>query len=184
MKAIFQTGGHLPGLGHRGVGSGAGQHAVARRPVLMCETGHFATLWHRSPKRLGLEVEFIPGDWRRGAIRPPDRRQACGRQAAPDQGGLRRPQRDLDRVESNIAAVRKAIDAAKHPALLLVDTISSLGSLDYRHDEWGVDVTVGRLAEGADAAAGPVSFNAVSQKAMKASETARCRAPTGTGPTC
>ncbi len=175
MKAIFQT--RETVIIYPASGTGAWEAALVNTlspgdKVLMAETGHFATLWHRLAKRLALDVEFIPGDWRRGA--PAD--QIGARLAEDKQHQIKAVcvvhNETSTAVESNIAAVRKAIDGAKHPALYLVDTISSLGSLDYRHDEWGVDVTVGGSQKGLMLPPG-LSFNAVSAKAMKASESAK-----------
>ncbi len=116
--------------------------------VVMFETGWFATLWSRMAKRLGIEAEFIPSDWRAGA------------DAAAIEARLKDDKTHLIKAVcvvhnetstgcvTDIAAVRRAIDNAKHPALLMVDTISSLASIDYRHDEWGVDVTVGGSQKG------------------------------------
>lgn len=140
--------------------------------VLMCETGQFATLWRRLAERLGLQVVFIDGDWRRGADDA-----AIGRHLAAD------PQHRIKAVcvvhnetstgvTTRIPKVRAAIDAAGHPALLMVDTISSLGSIDYRHDAWGVDVTVAGSQKGLMLPPG-LSFNAISPKALAASVTAR-----------
>src|SRR6188474_522616 len=140
--------------------------------VLMYETGHFATLWQKMAAKLGLEVEFMPSDWRRGA----------------DPEAIEKKLRaDTDKrikavcvvhnetstgVTSRIGDVRKAIDAAKHPALYMVDTISSLASIDYRHDEWGVDVTVAGSQKGLMLPPG-LSFNCISTKALAASKNAR-----------
>jgi alanine-glyoxylate transaminase/serine-glyoxylate transaminase/serine-pyruvate transaminase len=140
--------------------------------VLMCETGQFATLWQKLAGRLGLEVELIPGDWRHGA----------------DPAEIeRRLRADADRrikavcvvhnetstgVTSRIAEVRKAIDATGHPALFMVDTISSLASIDYRHDEWGVDVTVAGSQKGLMLPPG-LSFNCISAKALASAKTAK-----------
>jgi len=140
--------------------------------VLMYETGHFATLWQKMAAKLGLEVEFMPSDWRRGA----------------DPEAIEKKLRaDTDKrikavcvvhnetstgVVSRVPEVRKAIDAAKHPALFMVDTISSLASIDYRHDEWGVDVTVAGSQKGLMLPPG-LSFNCVSSKALAASKTAK-----------
>ena len=140
--------------------------------VLMYETGHFATLWQKMAARLGLEVEFIASDWRRGA----------------DPEAIEKKLRaDTDKrikavcvvhnetstgVVSRVPEVRKAIEAAKHPALFMVDTISSLASIDYRHDEWGVDVTVAGSQKGLMLPPG-LSFNCISSQAMAASKTAR-----------
>jgi len=140
--------------------------------VLMYETGHFATLWQKMAAKLGLEVEFIASDWRRGA----------------DPEAIEKKLRaDADKrikavcvvhnetstgVVSRVAEVRKAIDAARHPALFMVDTISSLASIDYRHDEWGVDVTVAGSQKGLMLPPG-LSFNCISAKAIAASKNAR-----------
>jgi alanine-glyoxylate transaminase / serine-glyoxylate transaminase / serine-pyruvate transaminase len=140
--------------------------------VLMYETGHFATLWQKMAAKLGLEVQFIASDWRRGA----------------DPEAIEKKLRaDADKrikavcvvhnetstgVVSRVAEVRKAIDAARHPALFMVDTISSLASIDYRHDEWGVDVTVAGSQKGLMLPPG-LSFNCVSAKALAASKNAR-----------
>ena len=139
--------------------------------VLMYETGHFATLWQKLAARLGLEVEFVAGDWRHGA---------------DPEAVEKRLRADADRkikavcvvhnetstgVVSRIGEVRKAIDTSGHPALFMVDTISSLASLDYRHDEWGVDVTVAGSQKGLMLPPG-LSFNCISQKALAASKAA------------
>ncbi|MCC7048129.1 MAG: aminotransferase class V-fold PLP-dependent enzyme [Alphaproteobacteria bacterium] len=175
MKAIFQTKGAV--VIYPASGTGAWEAALVNTlspgdKVLMAETGHFATLWHRLARRLGLDVKFIPGDWRRGA--PADQ---IGQRLKEDKAHAIKAvcvvhNETSTGVASNIAAVRKAIDAAGHPALYLVDTISSLGSIDYRHDEWGVDVTVGGSQKGLMLPPG-LSFNAISAKALKASETAK-----------
>ena len=140
--------------------------------VVMFETGWFATLWSRMARRLGIEAEFIPSDWRAGA------------DAAAIEARLRDDRNHEIKAVcvvhnetstgcvSDIAAIRRAIDHSKHPALLMVDTISSLASIDYRHDEWGVDVTVGGSQKGLMLPPG-LSFNAVSDKALKASKAAR-----------
>src|SRR5688572_20530287 len=140
--------------------------------VLMAETGHFASLWQKLAGKLGLDVEFMPGDWRHGA--DPDAIE-------------KRLRADTDKrikavcvvhnetstgVVSRIGDVRRAIDAAGHPALYMVDTISSLASIDYRHDEWGVDVTVAGSQKGLMLPPG-LSFNAVSDKALAAGKSAK-----------
>jgi alanine-glyoxylate transaminase / serine-glyoxylate transaminase / serine-pyruvate transaminase len=140
--------------------------------VLMVETGHFATLWQKMATKLGLEVEFMPGDWRRGA--DPEaiekRLRADGAQALKALCVVHNE--TSTGVASRIAEVRKALDAAKHPALFMVDTISSLASIDYRHDEWGVDVTVAGSQKGLMLPPG-LSFNCISPKAISASKSAR-----------
>jgi len=140
--------------------------------VLAFETGHFATLWQEMARKLSLEVEFVPGDWRHGV--PPE---AVEERLSADSGhGIKAlmvvHNETSTGVTSRIAEIREAIDAARHPALFLVDTISSLGSVDYRHDEWKVDVTVSGSQKGLMLPPG-ISFNAVSDKALEASRTAR-----------
>ena len=136
----------------------------------MVETGHFATLWQKMAKKLGLDVDFIPGDWRHGADAAADRGAARRRQGPRHQGGVRRAQRDVHRRRDAASPpCARRSTSAKHPALLLVDTISSLASIDYRHDEWGVDVTVGGSQKGLMLPPG-LSFNAISEKALAALE--------------
>jgi alanine-glyoxylate transaminase / serine-glyoxylate transaminase / serine-pyruvate transaminase len=140
--------------------------------VLMYETGHFATLWQKMAAKLGLNAEFIAGDWRHGA-----NPQAIEKRLRAD--GEKRIKavavvhnETSTGVVSRIAEVRQAIDAAQHPALFVVDTISSLASMDYRHDEWGVDVTVAGSQKGLMLPPG-LSFNCISPKALAASKAAR-----------
>jgi len=175
LQRVFQTKSHV--VIYPASGTGAWEAALANTlspgdAVLMCETGHFATLWQKMAKRLGLEPEFLAGDWRSGAdpnaIEARLRKDSAGRIKAV----CVVHNETSTGVTSRIADVRKAIDAARHPALFLVDTISSLASIDYRHDEWGVDVTVGGSQKGLMLPPG-LSFNAVSPKALAASRTAR-----------
>jgi alanine-glyoxylate transaminase/serine-glyoxylate transaminase/serine-pyruvate transaminase len=172
---IFQT--TQPVVIYPASGTGAWEAALVNTlspgdTVLMYETGHFATLWKKMAERLALKPEFIGDDWRRGV--DPAKVEARLRE---DSGHQIKAvcvvhNETSTGVTSDIAAVRRAIDNAGHPALLLVDTISSLGSLDYRHDEWGVDVTVAGSQKGLMLPPG-LSFNAVSQKAVAASRQAR-----------
>jgi alanine-glyoxylate transaminase/serine-glyoxylate transaminase/serine-pyruvate transaminase len=138
----------------------------------MYETGHFATLWKKMADKLGLNAEFLGGDWRRGADAA-----AIEARLGQDKGHTIKAvcvvhNETSTGVTSDIAAVRRAIDRAGHPALLLVDTISSLASIDYRHDEWGVDVTVSGSQKGLMLPPG-LSFNAISDKAIAASREAK-----------
>ena len=158
-------------------GTGAWEAALvntlsAGDKVLMAETGHFATLWQRLATRLGLETEFLPGDWRHGA----DPEAIEKRLRADAEKRIKAVcvvhNETSTGVVSRIADVRRAIDAAGHPALFMVDTISSLASLDYRHDEWGVDVTVAGSQKGLMLPPG-LSFNCVSQKALAQSMAAK-----------
>lgn len=175
LREVFQTTG--PVVVYPASGTGAWEAALVNTlspgdRVLMFETGHFATLWRELATRLGLEIEFVPGDWRSGV--DPAAAEALLR---ADAGQRIRAvcavhNETSTGVVSDIPALRRAIDAAAHPALLLVDTISSLGSIDYRHDAWGVDVTVGGSQKGLMLPPG-LSFNAVGPKALAAAKTAR-----------
>jgi alanine-glyoxylate transaminase/serine-glyoxylate transaminase/serine-pyruvate transaminase len=184
IKRIFKT--QHPVAIYPASGTGAWEAALANvlspgDHVLMYETGHFATLWNKMATRLGVKTEFlalpgtehgVPVSWRRGvqadliearlkADREHSIKAVCVVHNETSTG-----------VTSNIAAVRKAIDAAKHPALLMVDTISGLASSDYRHDEWGVDVTVSGSQKGLMLPPG-ISFNALSPRALEVSKTAK-----------
>lgn len=174
MKKVFKTESDVIIYPASGTGSWEAALVNTMSPgdkVLMAETGHFATLWKKVAERLKLRVEFQEGDWRHGA----DPEQ-IGKRLAADTGHEIKAvcvvhNETATGVVSDVAAVRKALDDANHPALLMVDTISSLASIDYRHDEWGVDVTVAGSQKGLMLPAG-LSFNAISAKALKASETA------------
>ncbi|PRX97287.1 pyridoxal-phosphate-dependent aminotransferase family protein [Allonocardiopsis opalescens] len=139
--------------------------------VLAFETGHFATLWRDIATGLGLEVDFVPGDWRHGADPDTVRERLAADGARAIKAVCVVHNETSTGVTSRIAEIRRAMDEAGHPALLLVDTISSLGSIDYRHDEWGVDVTVAGSQKGLMLPPG-LGFNAVSAKALRAAETA------------
>jgi alanine-glyoxylate transaminase/serine-glyoxylate transaminase/serine-pyruvate transaminase len=175
MKAVFQT--RHPVVIYPASGTGAWEAALvntlsAGDRVLMYETGQFASLWQRMAGRLGLDVELIVGDWRHGADPA-----AIEARLAEDRGHTIKAVCVVHNETSTgavtrIAEVRHAIDRAGHPALLMVDTISSLASIDYRMDEWGVDVTVGGSQKGLMLPPG-LSFNAVGDKALQASKTAR-----------
>lgn len=157
-------------------GTGAWESALVNTlspgdQVLMSETGHFAALWHKLATRLGLKTEFLPGDWRHGAD-PDAIEKRLRADAKKDIRAVCVVHNETSTgVVSRIAEVRKAIDAAGHPALLMVDTISSLASIDYRHDEWGVDVTVAGSQKGLMLPPG-LSFNCISARALEASKTA------------
>ncbi len=175
LKAVFQT--KQPVVIYPASGTGAWEAALvnALSPgdrVLMFETGHFASLWNKMAARLGISVDLVPTDWRRGvdpaaveAKLKEDRehriKAVCVVHNETSTG-----------VTSRIGPVRRAIDATKHPALYMVDTISSLASIDYRHDEWGVDVTVAGSQKGLMLPPG-LSFNCVSEKALRASLSAK-----------
>lgn len=174
IKPVFGTTG--PVVIYPASGTGAWEAALVNTlspgdRVLSFETGHFATLWQDMAKSLGLHVDFVPGDWRHGA----DPQTVQEKLAADISRSIKAVcvvhNETSTGVTSRVADIRRAIDAAGHPALLLVDTISSLGSIDYRHDEWGVDVTVAGSQKGLMLPPG-LSFNAVSAKALAASRTA------------
>ncbi len=175
IKKVFKT--ESPVIIYPASGTGAWEAALVNTlspgdRVLMAETGHFAALWKKLAGKLGLEVDFIEGDWRHGA----DAEQIEARLAADTQHQIKAVcvvhNETSTGVISHIPQVRAALDRCKHPALLMVDTISSLGSLDYRHDEWGVDVCVSGSQKGLMLPPG-LSFNALSARALAASETAR-----------
>ena len=139
--------------------------------VLCFETGHFATLWQDLAKNLGLRVDLVPGDWRHG-VDP----EAVARKLDADRAGEIKAVMVVHNetstgVTSRVASVRAAIDQVEHGALLLVDTISSLGSVEYLHDEWRVDVTVAGSQKGLMLPPG-LGFNAVSDKALDAAKRA------------
>ncbi len=140
--------------------------------ILAFETGHFATLWCQMARRLGLDVDFVPGDWRHGVRAD----QVLARLAADPGHRIKAVtvvhNETSTGVTSQIPPIRAAIDSAGHPALLIVDTVSSLGCVDYRHDEWGVDVTVWCSQKGMMLPPG-LGLNAVSAKALEASRHAR-----------
>lgn len=174
MQRIFKT--EHPVIIYPASGTGAWEAALANTlspgdEVLMAETGHFATLWKRLAERLQLKPRFLPGDWRHGVDANAIESALRGDASHQLKAVCVVHNETSTAVTSNIAAVRSAIDACSHPALLMVDTISSLGSVDYRHDEWGVDVTVSGSQKGLMLPPG-LSFNALSPKAIEASKTA------------
>ncbi len=172
LKPIFQTANPVVIFPASGTGAWEAARVNTLSPgdrVLMAETGQFATLWKQLAERIGVVPEFLPGDWRHGADP-----EAIRTRLIADSGGEIKAvcvvhNETSTGVTSRIADVRAAIDATGHPALFMVDTISSLASIDYRHDEWGVDVTVAGSQKGLMLPAG-LSFNAVSDKALAASK--------------
>lgn len=174
IKDIFQTREHV--IIYPASGTGAWEAALmntlnAGDTVLMVETGHFAALWHKMAQRLGLKPTFLAGDWRHGVNAAEIEAHLRDDKAHQIKAVCIVHNETATGVSSNVKAVREAIDRVGHPALLMVDTISSLGSVDYQHDAWGVDVTVGGSQKGLMLPPG-LSFNAVSQKALAASKTA------------
>jgi len=176
MRRVFQTT-QSEVVIYPASGTGAWEAALVNAfspgdRVLMAETGHFATLWQKMATRLGLDAEFLPGDWRHGADPAAIEKALRADTGKPVKAVCVVHNETSTGVVSRIAEIRKAIDAAKHPALFMVDTISSLASIDYRHDEWGVDVTVAGSQKGLMLPPG-LSFNCVSDKALAAAKSAR-----------
>ena len=175
IKSVFRTA--SPVVIYPASGTGAWEAALVNTlspgdRVLMAETGQFATLWRKLATRLGLEIDFIPGDWRHGADAQLIRRKLAEDRAHTIKAVCVVHNETSTGVVSGIAQVREALDSSGHPALLMVDTISSLASIDYRHDEWGVDVTIAGSQKGLMLPPG-LSFNAVSEKALAASHQAK-----------
>src|SRR5260221_4966559 len=140
--------------------------------ILAFDNGHFATLWSAMARKLGLDVDLVPGDWRRGV----DPAQVQERLSADPGHRIRAvtivQNETSTGAASQIPLIRAAMDSARHPALLIVDTVSSLGSVEYRHDEWGVDVTIWCSQKGMMLPPG-LGLNAISEKALEASRQAR-----------
>ncbi len=187
IKTVFKTA--SPVIIYPSSGTGAWEAALLNTlspgdKVLMYETGHFATLWKSMATKLGLQAEFIASDWRSGADAT-----AIEARLREDKGHTIKAvcvvhNETSTGAVSHIDEVRRAIDAAKHPALLMVDTISSLASIDYRHDEWGVDVTVGGSQKGLMLPPG-LGFNARErQGAGRHQDLASCPNPISRGRTC
>jgi len=173
MKTVFKTRGEVVIFPASGTGAWEAALVNTVSPgdrLVSFDTGHFASLWSKMATNLGLQVDLIPGDWRRGA----DTKALSAKLGDDRQHAIKAVMvvhnETSTGVKTNIAAVRKAIDSAHHPALLFVDTISSLASMDYRHDEWGVDVTVAGSQKGLMLPPG-LSFNAIGEKAIAASKT-------------
>jgi alanine-glyoxylate transaminase / serine-glyoxylate transaminase / serine-pyruvate transaminase len=174
MKSIFKT--KHPVIIYPASGTGAWEAALSNSlspgdKILMFETGHFATLWKKMAEKLGLVTDFISSDWRSGVNAAAIESRLRDDKAHTIKAVCVVHNETATGTTSRIDQVRCAIDAAGHPALLMVDTISSLGSIDYRHDEWGVDVTVSGSQKGLMLPPG-LSFNAVSPKALAVSKTA------------
>lgn len=174
LKAVFQT--ESPVVIYPASGSGAWEASLVNTlspgdAVLAFDTGAFAENWAEVARRLGLDVEVMPGNWRRG-VDP----EELGLRLSADPGHLIKAilvvhNETSTGVTSRLPEIRRAMDDARHPALLLVDAVSSLGSIDLRHDEWGIDVTLAGSQKGLMLPPG-LSFNAISQKALAASKSA------------
>jgi len=175
IRSVFKTSGRVVIFPSSGTGAWEAALVNTLSPgdrVLMFDIGQFAVLWRDVAARLGLSVEFVPGDWRRG-VDP----AAVEAKLREDRGRAIKAVAVVHNetstgVASRVAAVRQAMGRAGHPALLLVDTVSSLACMDYRHDEWGVDVCVSGSQKGLMLPPG-LGFNAVSEKALAASKSAR-----------
>ena len=175
LKDIFKTRAHV--IIYPSSGTGAWEAALVNTlspgdRVLMFETGQFATLWQRIAVKLGLVVDFVPGDWRRGVDPAEVEARLTEDRAHEIKAVLCVHNETSTGVTSRIGEIRAAIDRARHPALFMVDTVSGVGSIDYRHDEWGVDVTVTGSQKGLMLPPG-LGFNAVSEKALSASKNAK-----------
>jgi alanine-glyoxylate transaminase/serine-glyoxylate transaminase/serine-pyruvate transaminase len=176
LKRVFKT--SSPVIIYPSSGTGAWEAALVNTlspgdRVLMCETGHFSQLWRDVALRFGLEVDYLPGTWRNGADP-----EAIAARLEADNGHTCKAvlivhNETSTGVTSRISEIRQAIDRSSHPALFMVDVISSLGSADYHHDEWGVDVTIAGSQKGLMLPPG-LAMNALSQKALAANEEARC----------
>src|SRR6201994_1482684 len=170
-KTVFRT--KNPVVIYPSSGTGAWEAAIVNTlapgdKVLMAETGHFATLWRGIAEKFKLDVEFLPTDWRRGA----DVEQIEARLAADPLHQIKAVMVVHNETSTSCVThpleVRKALNRTNHPALLMVDTISGLASLEYEHDAWGIDISVGGSQKGMMLPPG-LSFNAVSEKALEAS---------------
>lgn len=175
LRQVFQTSG--PVVIYPSSGTGAWEAALVNTlspgdRILMFDIGHFATLWRSMAGRLGLQVDFVPGDWRHGVDPEIVESKLAEDRAHAIKAVAVVHNETSTGVTSRVAEVRKHMNRVGHPALLLVDTISSLASIDYRHDEWGVDVTVGCSQKGLMLPPG-LGLNAISQKALAASKSAR-----------
>jgi alanine-glyoxylate transaminase/serine-glyoxylate transaminase/serine-pyruvate transaminase len=177
MRQIFQTGGEGHVIIYPASGTGAWEAAIVNTlspgdRVLMFETGQFAALWRKIADNFGLQVDFVPGDWRHGVPM-----NVLAEKLAADPGHAIKAVMCVHNetstgVTTKISEVRRIMDAAKHPALLMVDTISGLGSADYRHGEWGVDVSIAGSQKGLMLPPG-LGFNAISPKALAASKNSK-----------
>ncbi len=175
MRPIFRTSG--PVIIYPGSGTGAWEAAIVNTlssgdRVLLFETGHFSDQWRQLAERFGIEVDYVPGNWRHGADPAETEARLNADQNQAIRAVLLVHNETSTGVTSRVAEIRSAMNRACHPALLIVDAISSLGSTDYRHDEWEVDVTIGGSQKGLMLPPG-ISFNALSEKALAANEFAR-----------
>jgi alanine-glyoxylate transaminase/serine-glyoxylate transaminase/serine-pyruvate transaminase len=175
LKQVFRTSGTV--VIYPSSGTGAWEAALVNTlspgdKILMFETGYFATLWQNMAMKLGLDVDFVPGDWRHGVDPVVVEKKLSQDRSHSIKAVMIVHNETSTGVTSHVTEVRNAIDRSQHPTLLMVDTISSLASIDYRHDEWGVDVTIGCSQKGLMLPPG-LGLNAISDKALKASKSAR-----------
>jgi alanine-glyoxylate transaminase/serine-glyoxylate transaminase/serine-pyruvate transaminase len=175
MRGIFKTSGHV--VLYPASGTGAWEAAIVNTlspgdRVLLFETGHFSSLWRGVAEKFGVQVDYVPGNWRRGASAAELESRLAADRGHAIKAVMVVHNETSTGVTSRIPELRRALDSARHPALLLVDTISSLASIDYRHDEWGVDVTIAGSQKGLMLPPG-MSFNALSEKALRVTENAK-----------
>lgn len=175
IKTIFKT--EDPVIIYTASGTGGWEAALMNTlnpgdKILTTDIGQFAFLWQKMASNLGFHVELIDSDWRRGVDAAEIGRRLSADKNHQIKAVLATHNETATGVCSDMMAVRQAIDAAKHPALFMVDTVSSIGSIDYRHNEWGVDVAVGGSQKGLMLPPG-LSFNAISKKALEASKTSK-----------
>jgi alanine-glyoxylate transaminase / serine-glyoxylate transaminase / serine-pyruvate transaminase len=174
VRAVFQTAG--PVVMYPASGTGAWEAALVNTlspgdRVVLFETGHFSSLWKGVAEKFGIQVDYVPGNWRRGANAAELEARLTADRSHEIKAVMVVHNETSTGVTSRIPELRRVLDATHHPALLLVDTISSLASIDYRHDEWGVDVTIAGSQKGLMLPPG-MSFNAISEKALRATEKA------------
>jgi alanine-glyoxylate transaminase/serine-glyoxylate transaminase/serine-pyruvate transaminase len=175
VREVFQT--KDPVVMYPASGTGAWEAALVNTlspgdRVVLFETGQFSSLWRGVAEKFGIQVDYVPGNWRRGASAADLEARMAADRGHAIKAVMAVHNETSTGVTSRIPELRRALDKAQHPALLLVDTISSLASIDYRHDEWGVDVTIAGSQKGLMLPPG-MSFNAISEKALRASENAR-----------
>jgi len=175
LRTVFQTSG--PVVMYPASGTGAWEAAIVNTlspgdRVLMFETGHFSQLWRQLTERFGIKVEYVPGTWRRG-VDPAEVEARLGSDPQHTFKAVMVVHNETSTgVTSRISEIRRAMNLVGHPALLIVDTISSLACVDYRHEQWEVDVTVAGSQKGLMLPPG-LSFNAISEKALSASKSAK-----------
>jgi alanine-glyoxylate transaminase/serine-glyoxylate transaminase/serine-pyruvate transaminase len=175
IRSIFKTTGEV--IIYPGSGTGGWEASIVNTlspgdRVVMFDTGHFADLWRHVAERFGLKVDLVPGNWRRGAAVAPLAARLAADAAHEIRAVMVVHNETSTGAVSDVAGIRKIMDAAKHPALLMVDAVSSLGAMDLRHDEWGIDVTIAGSQKGLMLPPG-LCFNAISSKALSAGKTAR-----------